>query len=1075
MSEYCNKCNKSLNYCFCKMPRPNVNYIKGGAQVEGKDILIISDVEGCSIASIVKKYMENNRDIKKFIVYILGDIMDSTISPDLQNEFNNIFIKELLTRKIKLVEQKYEAYNSILMEEQSEEKSEEKTAQLVALINTTGLELNNLNTQMTSINTLKLNDNVLSFRSHNIRNLLNIKKDDKCIVVLGNRDLMKLKACVMFKLQESQNFVDSILDDDKKFAINSISEYNNPRGIILPMTYKNFQKFKRCVKDTKFSFNISSCISNFLTYMGNREDKLYVGSDITLSTYHTFSDMFKFIFEIVGGNNLLYALIYEIITNYLLLLQIICYDKFDKLFEIIKINDQVKLILTSDIKEYFCYIIGFLLNKMFLNNQSVTTIDRDSISKKYLGIILQVGDLDFVDEYTSLDSLLYLFFTRSTTTIVNKIQPSASSSERKVYLLSHGGITKYCMRLYTSQQVSPESYYEQIYDRICCDIKGKKLFTIKDICAKIIDGDTPFPNFTADYINTFVQNCNNFFKTCIKDILENEKILCTNESSRTSNASVFNSMHAVKISQEKDKLTPFASLIYVLLMGTEIQSNKKLSELFELKYGSNNYLSPIGPGMSALSQWLDGNMKFNNNSNQLIQIMGHKPIGISPSFYKLPEEYNTTLVCTDTSNSFIGTNYNNVTNYSYVSITYEGVMTSYAKIDTSKFTRQQFSEFSLENLLNLKKYTIYADKSILADSTTSLVITLYNIPEKITTLFSDLSKPRNVKIYDISYVYSGQLQENNLHVVTIIIGRVVILIIDSIDGIVAKIKSINKLAEMIYTIKRKIKRKIKETPKKTIGIIAGSQWGITPKYALYNRKTLTYTDNKALFDQILSSIYSKLVDYRNKLCLVTGGMSPIQAYLNVFNNIKKVDDIKSYPIRIVNNIKIYPIQIVNLPTNSYFIDKIKNLFSSTESNSATAEINEHLDKTLENDIKLTELCVPDILVNLEEEIEYNTGKEIENIPFRNIAFANVCDAYILIGDYEGNSGTAKEFRVATANGKKVFIVNSVDAADLNELEKELKIWFRQPPTPQVGGSNSSFKQKYLKYKQKYLELTNKIR
>jgi hypothetical protein len=622
----------------------------------------------------------------------------------------------------------------------------------------------------------------IKYKLNNLDNLLYIrnKRKHNLAVILGNRDLMKLKAFIMFKLQETQEFKDDVSSDEIYNYKTIIQEYNTPTGIILPMTYDKFKKFKKSIKDEKFSFNISSCITNFLTYMKQLQE-LYVGSGKFLDTKHTFTDMFQFIFDIVGGGNLLYALIGEILLTYEILKNIIYSSNLDLVAVNITNENGLSTNLNENVKEYFCYIIGFLFNKMFLSKSSNNSTDEEfnSINLLYKSI----KSKEYVNDYKSLDGLLYDFFTHVTTYFVHNV-----NIDKKVHLLSHGGITKYCAKLYTTiPDEQTEPYYTQIYDRICADIKGDTSFTIKDICDNIKRNVDENPNFTADNINKFVKKCNNFFKQCIIDILTNNNILCA------ANNSFFNSNMLVNISSilhTDDKMIPFASLIYVLLMGTEIQSNDKLKELFVLQNGSNSYLSPIGPGILDLSsKWsnpiTDVNMKFNDNDRQLIQIMGHKPFGICPSFYTLPDDYHTTLVCTDTSNSFVGTKYNTGTeyNYSYVSITNAGQLASYGQFkDFKEFVFQKLNKLSLDDILHKQsKHTIYCNKTMTELEKISIKYQLTIVPQELFILFNKLIT--NYK--NMNYFYNGimEIDSSKYHVFTIVRSYNSTLIIGTVEEI----------------------------------------------------------------------------------------------------------------------------------------------------------------------------------------------------------------------------------------------------------------------------------------------------
>ena len=268
---------------------------------------------------------------------------------------------------------------------------------------------------------------------------------------------------------------------------------------------------------------------------------------------------------------------------------------------------------TKDRNEYFAYVVLCAFNCMF---------------KPESFILEEITDIDINHlkiKYEDLKSLLYIFFTRENTKMVDFIDNK--------YLFSHGGITKFCLTYYYENNKSIKNklkmHIQPVYNyNLFNFVNQKNEDTEINIVSTKLDEKNEDTKINIDstnldekkntyYINTFVKNCNNQFKTSIENVCNNHDFC--------------------GIISDKVQL----DYIFLLTAATEMSSAFKpfwpsWKELDDsVKYPSNkipnNYLSPIGPGlyngmgMKGFSQNEEINFK---SENPIFQICGHKPLGL---------------------------------------------------------------------------------------------------------------------------------------------------------------------------------------------------------------------------------------------------------------------------------------------------------------------------------------------------------------------------------------------------------------------------------------------------------------
>ena len=634
---------------------------KGGNS--SSDFYVISDPEGCSIQNIINSIYDkdptsdlirdstSDRTKLDTKVIITGDIMDSTHTG--MNETTNDFL-EYKSHNIRNIQ--YIVANKIQVCLGNRDLTKLKCIQL--------FNLHDSATFMTTI--LSYNDFIRTFIT---KQAIEYAKTPEKLIMLSTW-LLSITASATESHDTQQNIVrfsppsreSTVPADIHITKIQQILEHSPEIGMLIEQlyTYINFASiiFNKPPSDSDSdsifildkSINIenTSCISMFLEYNGKHAYAVdYPSPRDQNNKSYSFYELYKFAFHSTGVNDrFLETIPYEI-------------------SKICKINFNLDKIKDPDmLKEYKAYIVIFYFKKMLQNNS--TTSDNN------------------------IDGILYNFFNRSESQMV--------LFKKNKYLLSHGGITKYCMALYLNSNKGNniiDTIINQQYDKLLniatfnqpeSTNTQTKSTTLKLAQSTNIQTKPTIPlsipdTITYTLILEFINNCNNKFKGNIKNILDYFK--CTEENK-------------------------IKSYMFLSISMTEI-SEESILKLFPSINIKSNYYSPIGPGMinnplksgltqvddinfvyihtiSVLSKYNDPVMKnirdnyYKNesppivyvNQNDLVKIFGHKPISICSSFYKL-NKYNQILINTDISNTFIGTLLNNITvknnNYLYINST----------------------------------------------------------------------------------------------------------------------------------------------------------------------------------------------------------------------------------------------------------------------------------------------------------------------------------------------------------------------------------------------------------------------
>jgi hypothetical protein len=411
-------------------------------------------------------------------------------------------------------------------------------------------------------------DKFVRHKSFNIRNLEYICKTNAYKVILGNRDLTKLKCKRLFNMSS----------DCKNINQEDIEKFNN--GVIYTQDAFN-EKYKG-----EHKFNSSNCLGQYLSYDQETNLKIKFGNqkvleEILKKETHSFLEIYDIAFHSSGvGDNFLYTIPYEFYTHYM------------------KTTPPTKAEIDSN-KEYYAYLVLCLFNYMFLEPNLE---DRDDI------------------QYKLIKGLLYKFFYRENTHMLYFLDDK--------FLFSHGGITKYCIYYYIN-------YYYILLNKINTQFIDGSI-NISESGEKLVEP------YSKQDINKFVKNCNHIFKLLINYILEDLVNKCDDKKNEIYYKYLIMSATEMDIAyiNEWEKFVQWEHL-------NSNNSDKKIS---------NNYLSTIGPGIYN-SSGLPGfsqNPKINFYAqDEICQIIGHKPLGVFPSYYPFGL-YKQSIYTTDISNSFFG-------------------------------------------------------------------------------------------------------------------------------------------------------------------------------------------------------------------------------------------------------------------------------------------------------------------------------------------------------------------------------------------------------------------------------------
>lgn len=643
---YCKKCLTKLNNskCInCKYNNVSISSI-GGARRGGaaasqqtcwsdkdieKNLIAIGDLEGKNIDDALQG-IDKKENIQ---VIITGDIMDSCGAPGPDG---HIVMKTL----------EYYCSHQYPLDGKVEDRTKLDAA----------------------INEIK-------YKSYNIHNLYKIITNNY-EVVLGNRELVKLKS-LLYNI-EASDLIEPSDPKNKEAAELFVKHFNDPSQC--PYSYDNFIKINKNIQfkhgpkyKDKTGKEYTQCAKRFYQYMAGGPRKIEEAGSIV-----NHNDTFRFCFDVafgdVGAPFIQYTIIHELLHTLnlkhntewyqcLLMADILLAQELNFTVDTRRSKDAPSLTTVEkeektkrekELKsrsEYSYYIIGCIFKKLF----SLPLQESSQKSSEYIYRCPPQGDeFEDTDMNSYLSGLLYNLFTRDNTNLV-KFIPQDEKDE--TYLLSHGGITKYALLFYEKER------YKDTFKEIRKELKKEDSIlynekhnpeskkTYSQFFPKISDLDDDNTNngkentFDNKRIKQCVDKCNTWYKELIKLIFDfNEKNPCISSASLTIEG------------EEQERW--FAAYVYLIILGTEIYSKAALIDIYDPVIEStypgfnNNFLSPIGGGIVTLSVNESINFCYSQLNKICYQLMGHKPLGVSTSYFNLIKNHKQVLVNLDISNSF---------------------------------------------------------------------------------------------------------------------------------------------------------------------------------------------------------------------------------------------------------------------------------------------------------------------------------------------------------------------------------------------------------------------------------------
>ena len=545
------------------------------------------------------------------------------------------------------------------------------------------------------INVLKKN------KSNNLDNISYCLFTNNLTLILGNRDLNKIKLINALKI----NVNAPGLTTDQ---ISQFTNFNNGNIIMTRNIYIQYFAGNIPWQYSLMDFFPIWNAGAIKKYKGDliKESIKNIPEDVKNVEYFDknsdFISRFKYIFVYtMAAGNLLYSIPYEI------------NDKLEQM------ENNVPLIDMESIETYLGKnIIDETINKNKEFNHHAFIVCAIFISLLYQPGVYDTADKRYIlfsNNSNFCKSMLYKLYIKNSTSMIYLYDEK--------YLLSHGGITKYCLNIFKNKK--------NIED-FCSNMREN--YGNSDIEIKPSTGSTAQANINLTHadLKAAIDICNSTFKLWIQN------------------------------SYVSDVNTSLPCLKYISYMTTE-SNNPQVIEANPYNLTGRQYYSPIGPGFISLT---NSDIRYISTTVPIVQIFGHKPFGFANSFYSIDEK--NMLICLDVSNSFSTTPLNNnYISYNYIYIK-NNILTSTSLVSLKKsgLIMKIYDKFSCDPI----KDSILHYSSNYEYSTTGEVITL-DISNKIT-VDQNITYTRYGKVFNIlntlfkkcpnegKLIYNGFIQDD---------------------------------------------------------------------------------------------------------------------------------------------------------------------------------------------------------------------------------------------------------------------------------------------------------------------------
>lgn len=558
----------------------------------------------------------------------------------------------------------------------------------------------------------------LKAKSFNLRNIRNVLLNKNITLVLGNRDLNKIKCMQLCKLST------------KKGAPNNelINKFNNGNIDLNKETYEIIFKF---IKGNKGPSNDETPASPWKIYNMSKwytfwAEGLGKGKEWnkTMKEYYIddkgprpqnypqpFLTRFKEIFGkdnvdgTMSADNLLYTIPHELGLSSLNL------DRFKQV----------------DYLDYFAFIVLAVFNSMLINDGT------KPIDNPFVGPV--------IPNSSSFKGWLYQLYKSDNTNPIYYLDGIKSSENNKMNLIifSHGGVTK---DLISNPNILDSFINLSNSNKPLADILKDSNIFYKNI--KKQEGGYYDDNLEIINVNSFnLKNNLDIINNKFKDILE-------------------------KIILEEKENIPTDNMLFMLLMTAPFNcenfvkklnlNNETLQTLQTCNLNTSIY-SPILPGIASLR-----NNMFRSNTVNVYQIIGHSPIGFSNTidyYEQVSDTVNKTysvLINLDTSNTFLGTNENkDLNSKSFVVInTDNNEITTYTNLMLNK----NYIEYDMHNITspqateNLKSTNTIISKEVPKNNIINFVNPINNELFNIIKMSKGVINDKIISIH--GYFITGQ-------------------------------------------------------------------------------------------------------------------------------------------------------------------------------------------------------------------------------------------------------------------------------------------------------------------------------